>query len=330
MKRAVLAVVSVAVLTLAVGASAQTATLFTNQSAFETASGATVLAIPATNSLPSTPLAASLVDYSCIANTTGIGVPSPSVPDGTEPVLVTAPAASNWICIIGPGWNAGLANTNPTPTSPTIVGNGEDDYLVTFDPPVYAVGFELLTNSSALETVTVTYTDATFDVFGDAVLQTGGNTFEFAGFKSPKPIQSVFVNTTGGASQNEGISGIKTSDCFQVEVDIKPGSDANSISCSSKGVIPVAILTTDEFDASLIDPASVELNGVKAKVVGKKEQVLCHLEDVDGDGDTDMVCQIPTYEFLTECPSEGFGSLRATANGALVCGTDDVRFVPDN
>jgi len=42
-----------------------------------------------------------------------------------------------------------------------------------------------------------------------------------------------------------------------VSCDIKPGSDPNSINPKSKGVIPVAILTTPDFDASTVDPTSV-------------------------------------------------------------------------
>ncbi len=116
-----------------------------------------------------------------------------------------------------------------------------------------------------------------------------------------------------------------------VQIDIKPGSDPNSINCSSKGVIPLAILTTDDFDATTVDPTTVALDGVNARIVGKKEQTMCHLEDVDGDGDTDMVCQIATIDYLTVCPSEGFGQVTATTfGGTLITGTDSVRFVPDN
>jgi uncharacterized delta-60 repeat protein len=42
-----------------------------------------------------------------------------------------------------------------------------------------------------------------------------------------------------------------------VSVDIKPGSDTNPINLSSRGVIPVAILTTKTFDATTVDPLTV-------------------------------------------------------------------------
>ena len=42
-----------------------------------------------------------------------------------------------------------------------------------------------------------------------------------------------------------------------VAIDIKPGSFPNSINPKSRGVIPVAILTTDSFDATTVDSTTV-------------------------------------------------------------------------
>ena len=68
---------------------------------------------------------------------------------------------------------------------------------------------------------------------------------------------------------------------LSVEIDVKPGSDPNSIHLASNGVITVAIFTTDDFDASLVDASTVVFAGASA--------VRGALEDVDGDGDLDMV-----------------------------------------
>jgi len=46
-----------------------------------------------------------------------------------------------------------------------------------------------------------------------------------------------------------------------VDIDIKPGSDQNTINLRSKGVIPVAILSSEDFDATNVDPTTVELEG---------------------------------------------------------------------
>jgi hypothetical protein len=47
-----------------------------------------------------------------------------------------------------------------------------------------------------------------------------------------------------------------------VNVDVKPGSCPNPLNRKSKGVIPVAILGTDEFDVGTIDPVTVNIEGV--------------------------------------------------------------------
>jgi hypothetical protein len=47
-----------------------------------------------------------------------------------------------------------------------------------------------------------------------------------------------------------------------VHIDIKPTSCPNPFNMGSKGVLPVAILGTEDFDVTTIDPASVLLEGV--------------------------------------------------------------------
>jgi hypothetical protein len=69
-------------------------------------------------------------------------------------------------------------------------------------------------------------------------------------------------------------------------IDIKSGSDPNPINLRSRGVIPVAIISTDSFDATSIDPASVcfgddedasQRDCTEAHGTG-------HPEDVNGEG----------------------------------------------
>lgn len=48
----------------------------------------------------------------------------------------------------------------------------------------------------------------------------------------------------------------------EVPVDVKPGSEINPLNLQSKGVLPVAILGSEELDVNMIDPDSLLLNGV--------------------------------------------------------------------
>jgi hypothetical protein len=112
----------------------------------------------------------------------------------------------------------------------------------------------------------------------------------------------------------------------EIPIDIKPGSYPNSINPNAGGVIPVAILTTDTFDASTVDPQTVTLEGTAARCKGKSGRY-GSMEDVDGDGDLDLVVQIENdidWDIdATEATLTG-----ETWDGIPIEGTDSVRIVP--
>jgi hypothetical protein len=100
-----------------------------------------------------------------------------------------------------------------------------------------------------------------------------------------------------------------------VGIDIKPGSDPNCFNNDGHGVIPIAILGSETFDVSLIDPYSVSLEGMAVRVVGKADKALAHIEDVNEDGFDDLVVQIEDQDGIFE---PGIGV--ATVTGLLVDG----------
>ncbi|MHC4172595.1 MAG: hypothetical protein ACYST5_06595 [Planctomycetota bacterium] len=111
-----------------------------------------------------------------------------------------------------------------------------------------------------------------------------------------------------------------------VEIDIKPGSFPNSINPNAGGVIPVAILTTDDFDASTVDPETVALEGADARGKGKSGR-FGSMEDVDADGDLDLVVQIENV--ILWAPDATEATLTGLTNdNTPIEGTDSVNIVP--
>jgi uncharacterized delta-60 repeat protein len=85
---------------------------------------------------------------------------------------------------------------------------------------------------------------------------------------------------------------------LNVSVDVKPDSSDNVIPLQSNGVIPVAILTTDEFDAASVEPASVCFGSATDPTTRDciAKQGTGHLQDVNGDARSDLLLQYETQQ----------------------------------
>ncbi|MGD2069751.1 MAG: hypothetical protein PVI57_13850 [Gemmatimonadota bacterium] len=114
-----------------------------------------------------------------------------------------------------------------------------------------------------------------------------------------------------------------------VTIDIKPGSDPNSINCGSPDeVVPVAILSSDAFDATTVDHATVEFEGAtEAHVDRSSGEPRRHEEDVDGDGDVDLVFHFRVGDTGLGCASTGGTLTGRTIDGRAIEGSDAVRMV---
>ncbi len=140
---------------------------------------------------------------------------------------------------------------------------------------------------------------------------------------------STYLANTDDLTNPRGF--VFSSGVIEVTIDIKPGSDPNSINLSSAGVIPVAILSTLDFNApEEVDPETVMLAGAAIKVAGKSGKYLSHAEDVNDDGLPDLVCQILITEEWEIVPGDTSAELTAeTYDGQSIHGVDDIRIVPD-
>ena len=104
---------------------------------------------------------------------------------------------------------------------------------------------------------------------------------------------------------------------YALRIDIKPGSCPNPFNSKSRGVIPVAILGTEDFDVTTIDPETVkitfeDMEGV-APITWAYEDVgtpfegeLCDCHDLDGDGYMDLTLKFDNREVEESLELSGF------------------------
>jgi len=105
-----------------------------------------------------------------------------------------------------------------------------------------------------------------------------------------------------------------------IAVDIKPGSPVNSVNPRSKGKIPVAILTTADFDATSVDPATVTFGPAGAAIAHAHG----HVSDVDSDGDLDLLLHFKTQETGIACGDTIARLTGATWSGDPIEGSDSI------
>ena len=135
-------------------------------------------------------------------------------------------------------------------------------------------------------------------------------------------------------------------------MDIKPGSCQNPLNLRSRGVLPVAILGSEEFDVTTIDPMSLVLvrEGIDGEApvirynyddVGTPpEGELCDCEDIDeedinDDGFVDLTLKFRVQDLvealdLNEIESKEIILLTIvgeSADGTLIMGEDCVRII---
>ncbi len=119
-----------------------------------------------------------------------------------------------------------------------------------------------------------------------------------------------------------------------VTIDIKPGNAQNKIRLSSSGLLAVAVLTTDSFDATQFAPQMAHLNDANSAMADScsgASAVRWSWDDENGDGRIDLVFffKIQDLNFTTSTTA---GTLMAHGSygGAdtHIEGTDSVQVVP--
>jgi hypothetical protein len=114
-----------------------------------------------------------------------------------------------------------------------------------------------------------------------------------------------------------------------ISIDIKPGSDPNAINCrNANGIITVAILSTETFDAARVDHRTVTFEGAGEIHVDRQTGLpIRHVEDINGDGDLDLVFHFRLGDTQLSCTSTHGALLGETFFHHPFKGTDFVRMV---
>jgi hypothetical protein len=120
-----------------------------------------------------------------------------------------------------------------------------------------------------------------------------------------------------------------------VAVDVKPGSDDNPVNLESRGKLPVAILTTTDFDATTVDTSDLsQIQFGDPDLAGRVSPLRANLDDVDHDGDTDVILHFSMRDIKAEQALNAHSVMAELTATALIDstpvpirGTDSVRIV---
>jgi hypothetical protein len=170
------------------------------------------------------------------------------------------------------------------------------------------------------------FADSSGSILSNEWTPAGGSDTLTGTYENDAPISLLFNSDTpiilvdiGGGPGPEPIT-----------IDIKPGSTPNAINLGSMGVVPVAILSTPDLDATTaINPENVFLAGAGVAVRGKGNKYLASEEDVNGDGLLDLVVKVETENLDPGTFQDGYAILQVIVDNTVIYeGADEITIVP--
>lgn len=177
--------------------------------------------------------------------------------------------------------------------------------LVNNDPSIPAYGYGSITQPGFIPTFGALWVDRV--TVGGAILS------NLAALQAQIDSTHKPASTSTGKTVHMVIRGVT------VSIDIKPGSSPNQINLKSKENVPVALLTTPDFDTSYVDPTTVRFAGASP--------VCSAIQDVNGDGKMDILFQFNTQDLDLKSKSTQATLIGWDIWGHPFRGTDSIQIV---
>jgi len=206
-------------------------------------------------------------------------------------------------------------SSNPFPFTIDVFGYAGDGALTLSDWAQGSLLTSFLYSGEQVVTLDVTSFISSAVAAGDAF---AGFNFRFAGPPNIGPFvafHSLEFPPSAFLKINE------SSPVISIDISLP-----DSINRKSKGKIPVAILTTATFDATTVDPSTVRFGTTGTEAA----PVHFTLEDVDGDGDIDMVLHFNTQDTGIVCGVTSVSLIGETLSGQVIAGSDFIKTVGCN
>lgn len=122
-----------------------------------------------------------------------------------------------------------------------------------------------------------------------------------------------------GLSVNH-VAAQKPGPALRVSIDVKPGDNPTSLEPTREGMVPIAVLSSKEFDAT-----GVDLTSIRAGATGTEGSMFRSMkEDVDHDGDVDLIILFRVADLALTCNAKGITVKGKTAQGRDFEGTETV------
>jgi hypothetical protein len=110
---------------------------------------------------------------------------------------------------------------------------------------------------------------------------------------------------------------------IQVAIDVKPGDTPTTMEPTRQGMVPIAVLSTKDFDAGQIDPDSVRAGATGTEAAMFKSM----MEDVDKDKDVDLLLLFRVKDLALSCSVKAVTLKGKTLKGQDIEGAEIVTMV---